>query len=244
MSDKTPIQEIEGLLQAELEEVRATNSRSTMIGGTIAGIVGLYLLWAGSQIGQLLDPEGLGLAATGVAVEAVPQVGDSIRSVVVRGAPDLATSASQAIVEMIPTYRQLAEDELAPVIDEVAVLLATTAVDSVVAAADHEHPEYATQAALQDGASAVVDRLDALLQEALDSPDNSEGPDGPTPRDAIVASLEQLETIDKGLARLASGGGDAQERELLVAWLNVVSQFNDDLDASAVETVRAEGVPE
>ncbi|MCP4810848.1 MAG: hypothetical protein GY884_36395, partial [Proteobacteria bacterium] len=84
----------------------------------------------------------------------------------------------------------------------------------------------------------------ALLQEALDSPDNSEGPDGPTPRDAIVASLEQLETIDKGLARLASGGGDAQERELLVAWLNVVSQFNDDLDASAVETVRAEGVPE
>lgn len=241
MADKTPIQEIEGLLQAELESVRATNSRSTMIGGTIAGVIGLYLLWAGNQIGQLLDPEGLGLAAAGVAVEAVPQVGDSIRSVVVRGAPDLATSASQAIVDMIPTYRQLAEDELAPVIDEVSVVLASTAVDSIVSAADHEHPEYATQAALQEGADAVVTRLDVVLQEALDSPNDEDGPDGPTPRDAIVASLEQLETIDKGLKRLASGGGDAQERELLVAWLNVVSQFNDDLNLSAEEDYRAEG---
>jgi len=244
MSDKTPVQEIEGLLQAELELVRETNSKSTMIGGTIAGVIGLYLLWAGNQIGLLLDPEGLGLAAAGLAVEAVPQAGDSIRSVVVRGAPDLAQASSQAIVDTIPTYRQLAEDELAPVIDEVASILASTAVDSMVAAADHAHGEAATQAALQDGADAVVTRLDALLAESLDSPDNSEGPDGPTPRDAINASLEQLETIDKGLRRLAAGGGDAQERDFLLAWMNVVSQFNDELDASALETVRVEGAPE
>ena len=101
------IKEIEGLLEDELQTVREMNMRTLMMGVAMALLVGVYLAWAASQVNKVLDPEGIALAATGVAIDAVPEAANSLRTLVVDGAPDLAKAASQSIVEMIPTYRQV-----------------------------------------------------------------------------------------------------------------------------------------
>ena len=128
------IKEIEALLENELQNVREQNMRSLMMGVGMALLVGVYLAWAASQVNKVMDPAGLAMAATGVAIEAVPEAADSLRTLVVDGAPDLAKAASQSVVGMIPTYRQVMEDELAPIVDEVTSILANTAVNAMVEA--------------------------------------------------------------------------------------------------------------
>lgn len=235
MSDEqNALREVEGLLDVELAEAKETNQRSLMIGGVFVVLIGGYLFWASSQFSKLLDPEGLALAASGMALDALPDASASLRELVVDGAPDIATAASQAIVDMLPTYRQVMEDEMEPVIDEVANILAVTAVGAMIDAADNEAGEAGTLEALNEGANAVVTRLDTLLEESLDAPMDD---DGPTPRETIDRSLGQLQTIDRGLKRIANGGGDPQERELLMAWMNLMSQWNDDANAAAIDTI-------
>jgi hypothetical protein len=229
MSDEqNALREVEGLLDVELAEAKETNQRSLMIGGVFVVLIGGYLFWASSQFSKLLDPEGLALAASGMALDALPDASASLRELVVDGAPDIATAASQAIVDMLPTYRQVMEDEMEPVIDEVANILAVTAVGAMIESVGSENEEAGTLEALNEGADAVVTRLDTLLEESMDD-------DGPTPRDTIEESLGQLQTIDRGLKRIANGGGDPQERELLMAWMNLMSQWNDDANAAAID---------
>jgi len=237
MAEETnAIKEIEGLLEAELQSVREANMRGLMVGVGLALLVGVYLAWAASQVNKLLDPEGLALAATGVAVEAVPEAANSLRTLVVDGAPDLARAASQSVVDMIPTYREVMEAELEPIIDEVAGILAQRAVLSMVEAA--KSGEINEDMALEDAAAAVTERLDTLFVEAMNEPMEE---DGPAPSHAIDAALEQLVTIDKGLARHARGRGDAQERELLLSWIGLLTQIDTEVQTAAQEEYRAGG---
>lgn len=233
MSDNA-IREIENLLDAELAAVKETNQRGLMIGGVAIVLVGGYLFWASSQFSKLLDPEGLAFAASGMALDALPDASQSLREVVVDGAPDIAQAASQSIIDMLPTYRQVMEDEMEPVIDEVSGILAVTAVQAMVESVGEENQDYLTKEAMNEGANAVVGRLDALLLESMDERPED---DGPTPRETIEASLGHLHTVDRGLKRIVAGGGDPQERELLMAWMNLMSQWNDDANAAALDEV-------
>ncbi len=79
---------------------------------------------------------------------------------------------------------------------------------------------YNDDAALDAAAAAAVTSLDTVLDEAMDAP----GEDGISPRQTIEGSLTQLRHIDMELARIAKKGGDPAERELLLAWLNVLGQ--------------------
>ncbi len=227
MSDEA-IQEIEGLLETELQNVREQNMRTLLVGVALALLVGLYLAWGASQVNKIFDPEGLALAATGVAVEAVPEASQSLRTLVVGGAPTLAQSMSQSVVEMIPTYRQVMQAELDPIIDEVCSILANTAVMNMVEAA-----KTGEDMAMEDAAAAVMTRLDALFMEAMNAPMEM---DGPSPQDSINAALAQLKTIDRGLAQHADNRGDAQERELLLAWIGLLSQVDMEASTSASES--------
>ena len=156
MSDEA-IQEIEGLLQKQLDEVRAANKRTTMIGGVLVLIVAAYLGWAYSQLSKLIDPEGLALAATGLTLEAMPDASAALRGVVVDGAPDIAGAATQALVDMVPAYREVMEQELTPVVDEVTLVLAQATVRSMIKSAkDKTGGNAAEQVAMQAGADAVV----------------------------------------------------------------------------------------
>jgi hypothetical protein len=225
------IKEIEGLLEAELQSVREQNMRSLMMGVAMALLVGVYLAWAASQVNKVLDPEGIALAATGVAIDAVPEAAKNLRGLVVDGAPDLAKAASQSIVEMIPTYRQVMEDELAPIVDEVTSILANTAVDAMVEAAKTGTIDESM--AMEDAAAAVMIRMDGLFVEGLNE---SMEDDGPSPQDAIDAALMQLKTIDRGLSRHARNQGDSQERELLLAWIGLLGQVESEAQRAATET--------
>ena len=62
--------------------------------------------------------------------------------------------------------------------------------------------------------------------------------DGPTPRETIDEALDSLKTVDRGLKTIASGGGDPQERELLMAWMNLMSQWNDDANTAAIDRLK------
>lgn len=235
MADEA-LREIEGLLEAQLRQVEETNKRGMMIGGAVVLLFGGYLFWAHAQISKLLDPEGLALAATGAALEAMPQASAALRSVVVDGAPDIAAGASTALVDMLPAYRQVLEDEMDPVIDEVTGILAQTTVQHMVAAAEERKAsgkdlsETDKQLAMQQAADAVVERFDAMIEDAMDEPMEN---DGPTPRESIEASLEQLVTIDRGLRRVVRGQGDPQERELLLVWIDLISQYQTDANVAA-----------
>ncbi len=230
--EQSAIREIETLLEADLAQVKENNQRSLMIGGVAVVLVGGYLFWASSQLTILLEPEGLALAASGMALDALPQASQSLRDVVVEGAPDIAKAASQSIIDTLPTYRAVMEDELEPVIDEVASILAVTAVNAMVEAVGEDNEDYLTKEAMNEGAEAVVVRLDTLLDEAMNEPMEL---DGPTPLETIDRSLDQLQTIDRGLERIVAGGGDPQERELLMAWMNLMSQWNEDANLAAID---------
>jgi len=235
MSEQNAIREIETLLEAELADAKEANQRSLMVGGVFVVLIGGYLFWASSQFTKLLDPEGLALAASGMALDALPEASESLREVIVDGAPDIATAASQYLLDMLPTYREVMEDEMEPVIDEVANILAVTAVNGMIDAVGAENEEVEQLEALNDGADAVVERLDRVLVEAMDEPMEN---DGPTPRETIDKSLDSLKTVDRGLKTMAAGGGDPQERELLMAWMNLMSQWNDDANTAAIDELK------
>ena len=240
MPDTNAIGEIEALLKAELERTQAGTKRSMMIAVTLIVIVGGYLSWVNSQVNELINPEGIALAATGLAVEAVPQGGEYLHTAIVDGAPDIARAASQGVLDMLPSYRAVLEEELAPVIDEVCSILAVTAMDSVIrSTASEKGADAAQQVALQKGADAVFVRLDTLFEEALDTPTSHEDVEGPSPRETINEALAKLKTVDSGLKQIASGGGDAAERELLLTWMSLLTQYQDDANTAAAEAHRS-----
>ena len=117
---------------------------------------------------------------------------------------------------------------LDPVLDETCRVLAQAAVQELAERAGNPSATYATSEALQAGADAAVARVDAVLAEAMDKPDD----DGVTPRQHIESSLGQLKRIDKELAILAKKKGHAPEREMLLAWLNVLGQHEEAEEAA------------
>lgn len=240
MSDNNAIGEIESLLKAELERTQAGTQRSMIVAIILVVVVGGYLTWVNSQVNELINPEGIALAATGLAVEAVPQGGEYLHTAIVDGAPDIARAASQGVLDMLPAYRAVLEEELAPVIDEVCSILAVTAVDSIIrSAAGEKGNDAAQQMAIQQGADAVFVRLDTLLDEALDTPTSHEEVEGPSPRETINEALTKLKTVDSGLRQIASGGGDAAERELLLTWMSLLTQYQDEANTAAADAHRS-----
>ena len=237
MSDNG-IQDVVKRLELELEKENKANKSFNVVAGIFVGVIALYLVWLSSQLGIVLQPTNLAEAAAGAALDAAPTVTAHMRELAVEGAPNLARATSQAAVDMVPTYRAVLEEEMKPVIDEVSAVVATTAVEKMVEAGEQGEEGDESQA-LQEAADAAVGRLDAVLDEAMDTPMEK---DDRTPRQLIEASLEQLETVDRGLKRLARGSGDKAERELVMAWLNVLQQYGDDIDVQLQERYQAEGV--
>jgi hypothetical protein len=229
------IQDVIKRLELELENEAKGNKSFNIVAGIFVAFIALYLIWLSASISTLMQPEGLAEAAAGAALEAAPALSANLREVVVEGAPNLAAAASNSAVEMIPSYRGVLEDELRPVIDEVSSVVAAAAVKKMVESGGQAD----ASEALQEAADAAVARLDEVLDEAMDEP---MGPDEPTPRMVIEQSLGDLEVVDRGLKRLARGGGDAAERELIFAWLNVLQQHGEELDVSLQDEYREEGV--
>lgn len=211
------IESIHQALDAELADLKAANQRSAIIGGIACVVVGGYLAVLNSQLNQFFEPDGLALAASGAAVEAAPAVEDRLRMLLVDGAPDIARSLSNSVVEAIPAYRAVAEDELKPVMDEVSSILATTAVDSMLES--EASPALAEQQGAVAAADAVVERIDTMLNEAMNEPTEM---DGPTPAQLIEESVGQLEMVDRGLRRIARGGGEQAERELVMTLIAAI----------------------
>ncbi len=225
------IQDVVKRLELELENEAKGNKSFNIVAGIFVAFIALYLIWLSSAIGTLLQPDGLAEAAAGAALEAAPALTDNLRELVVEGAPNLAGAASQAAVDMVPTYRGVLEEELRPVIDEVSAVVATAAINKMVQTGGDADDSLA----LQEAADAAVARLDSILDEAMDEP---MGVDEPSPRQVIEGSLEELEVVDRGLKRLARGGGDETERELVFAWLNVLQQHNESRDQSLADEYR------
>ncbi len=214
------IAEIEALLSAQLDQERANNARSMKMSFGAVAFVGIYLIWVSSAVGAFLDPEGLALAASGFAVDAVPAAAAQIRAVVVDGAPDLARAGAEAVIDQIPSYRQSLEAEIDPVVDQVSAVLADAAVKKMTTQAGDANAKYADDAAYDKAAEAAMASLDGVLAEAMDEKDEN----GESPRSSIESSLTQLKKIDVELKRVAKKGGNPAERELLLAWLNVLGQ--------------------
>ncbi len=231
------IQDVVKRLELELEKEGKGNKSFNVVAGIFVGVIALYLIWLSSQLGLVLQPNNLAEAAAGAALDAAPQVSAHMRELAVDGAPNLAQAASQAAIDMVPSYRAVLEDEMKPVIDEVSAVMASTALDKMVAAGN-EGEDVDETMALQEAADAAVARLDAVLDEALDTPMEK---DDRTPRQMIELSLDKFETVDRGLKRLARGSGDQAERELVMAWLNVLQQYGEEIDGQLADQYKAEG---
>jgi len=224
-------------LEAELSESRAANDMSRKVGVALVLIIGLYLSWVTLQVNRMSEPDELALAAAGAAIEATPVLGAHLRTVVVEGAPDIARLASTSVVDMIPVYREAAEAELVPLIDEVSDVLAQTALSQMAASIKAGESPISEQQALQAAADAAVARLETVLEEAMDEPTEN---DGPSPRQTINATLRQLQVLDRGLRKVAQKKGDAKERELILSWLTLIACETETAEQSALEVYRAE----
>jgi len=216
------LNEIKNLLEAELLEVQKANRWTRNVSIVFVLIVGVYLGWANAQVNVLLDPEGLADAATGVAVDSIPEASATLKATLIDGAPLLAGQASEAVVSLIPMYREQLEMETKPIVNDVAAILADAAVRAILKST--KTGENARSEAINAGADAVIVQFDNILQEAMDQPDD----EGRTPRQAIESSVSQLSRIDKELKKIANGTGDAKERELLITWMNILTQYQDE----------------
>ncbi len=226
-------------LEQDLAREDARNRNVIIAGCVVVLIMAFYLLWVGSAVKRVFEPEELALAASGAALQAVPEIAGNLREMLVDGAPDLAKLASNSLLDMLPSYRVVLEEELSPVIDEISAVLAQVAVSNIVESArTGDDSPLVRQMALQESADAAVTRLDALLADALD--ENLEGMEA-TQRDTIQAALEHLKVIDHGLKRIVKKTGDPDERELLMGWLNLLAQQDEAMDKAAQEEYRIKG---
>ncbi|MSP54271.1 MAG: hypothetical protein EXR69_01490 [Myxococcales bacterium] len=219
MSESTDVvKEIEDLLTEQLNAEQKVTGVGRRNGLIVVAIAGAYLIGMSWVASEFLDPEGLALAASGYAVEAVPAGAAQIHALVVEGAPDLAKLGAQQLIAQIPSYRVSLEQQIDPVIDEVAGVLADAAVKKMAASSGDPNATYSDDAALEVAATAAVESLDLVLSEAM----QEKGENGESPQHTITESLTGLKRIDTELSRGARKEGDPAERELLLAWLNVL----------------------
>ena len=225
--------EIENLLLDELEKERKSTKISFIVAAVLVIVVVLYTSWLGSRINLILDPEGLALTASGLVIEAMPGISEELEATLVDGAPDIARSVSQGIIDAIPTFRLYIEEQLGPVIDTTAEEMATAAVAKL--AEKVEAHEVVDGQETAEMANAIVTEFEAGLEFALDDPDEN----GETPRERIEASLASLEKIDRELKILARGkrltDSQVKERDLLMAWLQLIVNTEDTMPAAIPE---------
>ena len=225
--------EIEKLLLDELEKERKSTKISFIVAAVLVIVVVLYTSWLGSRINLILDPEGLALTASGLVIEAMPGISEELEATLVDGAPDIARSVSQGIIDAIPTFRLYIEEQLGPVIDTTAEEMATAAVAKL--AEKVEAHEVVDGQETAEMANAIVTEFEAGLEFALDDPDEN----GETPRERIEASLASLEKIDRELKILARGkrltDSQVKERDLLMAWLQLIVNTEDTMPAAIPE---------
>jgi hypothetical protein len=215
-------------LREDLKKEKAGNQRSMMIGGGIVVLVAGYLAFLHGQVSPFFEPEELALFATGAAIDAAPEVEAQLRDLLVESAPDIARTVSTSVVDAVPTYREVLEAELKPVIDEASMVMAGAAVSTMLRS---ERPtDMAQQESMEAAANAVVDRLDRVFEQALNERAEL---DGPTPAELIDQSLDRLVVVDRGLRRLARGGGDAAERDLVLTVLGVIDGVQTDQATAA-----------
>ena len=216
-------QSVNDRLKAELAELQATNKRSQILYVVLTLLVGGYLSWAYSQLAIIIDPEGMADAATGMAIDRIPVVSQKLQTAIQEAAPDLARTASDNVIEIIPMYRQRLESETKPIIDEVSGIIADAAIKQLLAASEEEPPSIIKKDMADSAATAVVVELDGILNASLDTPDE----EGRTPRQSIEQSLDKLRSIDKELKMLRAGKGNPKERELLITWISLLTQAQD-----------------
>lgn len=221
---------VEALLVAELAKEKKSSQISYIVSAVLVVFVILYTSWLGSRIKLILEPEGLALTASGLVIEATPGIGAELEATLADGAPEIARYVSQSIVDAIPTFRVYVEEQLGPVVDQTAEEMAAAAVTKLSEkVASQEIVEGQETAEL---ANAIVEEFEAGLEYALDEPDEN----GETPRDRITASLEGLDKIDKELKLLARGRNlsdtQARERDLLMAWLQLIVQTEETMPAA------------
>ncbi len=222
-------------LREDLNRERAGNQRSTIIGGAVVVLLGGYLAFLHSQVAPFFEPEELALFATGAAIEAAPEVEAQLRDLMVESAPDIARTVSTAVVDAVPTYRQVLEAELKPVMDEASLVMAGAAVSTMLKS---ERPESAAEReSLEAAADAVVERLDRVFEQALHERADV---NGPSPAELIDQSVDRLVVVDRGLRRLARGGGDAAERELVLTVLGVIDGVQKDRETAEKADYAAE----
>ena len=211
---------VEAALEAELQSEKAGTQRMIRGGGLGLVLWGTYLFWACSSIAQVFDEQGLAQAAGGYVVEQVPIISGELHERFVVHADDVVKEAAAAALAKVPAMRVELEGELFPAIDSAAAVLAESSVEALVAAS--KEPE--TLAAIEGGPQSIVDaalaQLPGALDGALDVPDE----EGRTPRQAVADSLAALQEIDGGLSQIAAGKGDPMERELIVAWVDLLHE--------------------
>jgi len=234
MSDPA-LKKISDELEVSLARNAQENTRLLALGGILALLITGYLAWITVEVNRLMRPKPIGEVIAGMALEVEPEITGHIRELVIDGAPDIARSTSNALVDLIPEYRRILEVEMRPVVDEVCAVLAQTAVSRMIETGDTSG--IGQSIALQAGADRAVARLDRVLEEALDAPSEN---DGPTPRNVIETTLEHLVVVHRGLERLARGHGDPQERELVMAWLNVLAQYGEAQTLEEMDAYRAQ----
>jgi len=230
----TDLDQLIDALKAELLHEQE-QSRLTIYGfGGLTLFVAVYLLWMGSQVNRFMQPDELALTMAGAALGAQADVDSHLRGLLVEGAPEIVSMATSRLVDMVPVYREVLEAELMPVMDEVAAILASTAITKL-ATGDGVSP-VGEDMAMNAAASAVMERMDTMLEEALDEPMEL---DGPSPRDTINQAVSSLEAVDRGLKQMAAGRGSPDERELVMTWLNVLAQHTEAKELTEQDAYRA-----
>ena len=211
---------VHAALEADLATEKAATLRVTRGGALILGLWATYLFWACTSIAQVFDERGLAQAAGGYVVDQVPIISGQLHERFVAHADDVVKEAAAAALAKVPAMRVELEGELFPAIDSAAATLAEASVEALIAAS--KEPE--TTAALNGGPVSVADAALAQLPEALNGALDIPDEEGRTPRQAVADSLAALQDIDGGLSQIAAGKGDPMERELIVAWVDLLQE--------------------
>ncbi len=204
------------LVRAELEKEKKNTRNTYLISVVLVIIVLGYTTWLSSQITKILHPEELALTTSGLVIDAVPKVGQDLERTLVDGAPGIARSVTDEILDTLPSFRMYLEEQFTPIVDQVAHEMTFAAVAKLKEEVKNAKFE---ERAPSELARALVEEFQKTIEFALDEP-NAEGE---TPRDRIDRALATLEKIDAELKMLERGGNlppdRAKERELIMGWL-------------------------
>ena len=216
------------LVKAELEQEKKNTRNTYIISGILVLVVLAYTTWLSTEISRLLHPQDLALTASGLVVESVPKVGEDLKNTLVDGAPGIARSVTDEILNTLPAFRSYLEEQFTPIVEQVTREMTSAAVAKLAKEVEASKLEQRAPAEL---ANALMEEFEKTIQYALDEPDAN----GETPRQRIERSLAALKKIDRELKLLERGKNlppdRAKERELVMGWLEflVRAQAGEDV---------------